>query len=188
MKSLNYIARWVFAFCLLGCALAPLPSMAQRAFPAAWQRRAMPPRKGAHAGDWLRRYKDVPPKEQERALQNDPAFRRLPPFRQQQLRRQLQRFSSLSPEQQQRVLNRMETWEHLTPDQQRQTRRLFGQMQQLAPERRHAVSSEVRDLSEMSPEQRDRELNSDNFKKSFSPAEQDMIRDASRLPLAGGEQ
>src|SRR6202162_62590 len=39
-----------------------------------------------HAGDWLRRYKDLPPAEQEHALESDPAFRRLTPERQQRLR------------------------------------------------------------------------------------------------------
>ena len=47
----------------------------------------------SHGGDWLRRYKDVPPAEQERALQNDPAFHRLSPEKQQQLRQRLQHFS-----------------------------------------------------------------------------------------------
>ena len=36
-----------------------------------------------HAGDWLRRYHDLPPAEREHMLQNDPGFRRLPPERQQ---------------------------------------------------------------------------------------------------------
>ena len=32
-----------------------------------------------HAGDWLRRYKDVPPQDQQKALNSDPQFRKLPP-------------------------------------------------------------------------------------------------------------
>ena len=60
-----------------------------------------------HAGDWLRRYKDLPPDEQERALQSDPAFQKLPPARQELLRQRLQHFSSLPPQQQLQMLNRM---------------------------------------------------------------------------------
>src|SRR5205807_4067473 len=38
-----------------------------------------PPQKpSGHAGDWLRRYKDLPPQQQLRALENDYQFRRLP--------------------------------------------------------------------------------------------------------------
>ena len=57
-----------------------------------------------HAGDWLRHYQGMSPGERERALQNDPAFRRLPPEKQQMLRQRLQHFYSLPPEQQQRVI------------------------------------------------------------------------------------
>ena len=80
---------------------------------------------GNHAGQWLRRYKDLPPEQQEKALENDPQFRSLPPARQQLLRQRLQRFSSLPPQQQDLILQRMETWEHLTPDQKQQARQLF---------------------------------------------------------------
>src|SRR5215469_15466249 len=118
---------------------APPPAPAQRA-PAPAQRapapqqhmarpQQLPPgaRQQGHAGDWLRQYKDLPPAEQERALQNDPAFRRLPPGQQQVLKDRLQRFSNLPPQQQLRVLNRMETWEHLTPVQKQQARQLYSQ-------------------------------------------------------------
>jgi hypothetical protein len=148
----------------------------------------MGPRQGAHAGDWLRRYKDLPPKEQERALQSDPGFRRLSPERQQQLRRQLQHFSSLPPQQQQLELNRMETWEHLTPDQKRQARRIFGQMQQLPPERRRMVVSAVRDLRAMTPQQREEAIDSEHYKNTFSPQERDLMRETTQLPLASGDE
>ena len=49
---------------------------------------------GNHAGQWLRRYKDLPPDQQQKALENDPQFRSLPVERQQLLRQRLQRFSS----------------------------------------------------------------------------------------------
>jgi hypothetical protein len=142
-----------------------------------------------HAGDWLRRYKDMPAGEQERALQNDPQFRHLRPEQQQQLRQRLQHFSNLPQQQQQRMLNRMETWEHLTPEQKQQARQVFGQMQQLPPDRRRMVTSAVHDLRAMPPAQREQIIESDRFKGTFSPQERDIVRGASRLPLAqdGGE-
>jgi hypothetical protein len=49
------------------------------------------------------------------------------------------------------------------------------------------VTTAVRDLSAMPPEQRDRIINSDRFKGMFSPQERDIMRGASKLPLAPPE-
>ena len=140
-----------------------------------------------HAGDWLRHYQNMPPGEQERALQNDPGFRRLTPEHQQMLRQRLQHFSSLPPQQQQRVLNRMETWEHLTPQQKQQAREVHGQLQQLPPDRRRMVTTAVHDLSAMPPQQREQIIDSNRFKVMFSPQEREIMRGASKLPLAPPE-
>ena len=141
-----------------------------------------------HAGDWLRRYKDLPPEEQERALQNDPAFRRLPPLQQQRLRQRLQHFSNLPPDEQLRVLNRMETWEHLTREQKMQARQIFSEMRELPPARRSQVRQAIRGLRAMPPDQREREIDSDQFRSRFTDHERDMIRGISRLPLAPPEE
>jgi len=145
-----------------------------------------PPR--GHAGDWLRRYKDLPPEEQERELQKDPAFSRLSPGQQQVLRQRLQHFSSLPPQQQLRMLNRMETWEHLTPEQKQQARQVFSQMKQLPPDRRRMVTTAVRDLRGMPPEQREQIIDSPRFKGMFSDQERELMRGAARLPLAPAEE
>lgn len=140
-----------------------------------------------HAGDWLRHYQALPPGERERALQNDPGFRRLSPERQQLLRQRLQHFSNLPPQEQQRMLNRMETWEHLTPGQKEEARGLFSHLQQLPPDRRRMVNTAVRDLRAMPPAQREQIIDSNRFKGMFSPQERDIMRGASRLPLAPSE-
>ena len=140
-----------------------------------------------HAGDWLRRYADLPPDEQESALQSDPAFRRLPAERQQRLRERLQHFSTLSPQQQLRVLNRMETWEHLTPAQKQEARQLFGQFRELPPDRQRMVKTAIEDLRAMPPDQREQVINSDRFKGMYSDQERDLMRDAARLPLSPPE-
>jgi Protein of unknown function (DUF3106) len=145
---------------------------------------AAPSQRQGHAGDWLRRYKDVPPEDQERALQNDPAFQRLSPARQQILLRRLQHFSSLPPEKQLRMLNRQDTFEHLTPEQQKQALQVFGQMRELPPDRRRLVHKAIDDLRQMPPDQREQIINSDRFKGMFSDHERDVMRDATRLPLA----
>ena len=142
------------------------------------------PQERGHAGDWLRRYADLPPDEQEHALQNDPAFRRLSPDRQEKLRERLQHFSSLTPQQQLRVLNRMETWEHLTPQQKQEARQVFRELRELPPDRQRMVKTAVEDLRAMPVEQREQVINSDRFKGMFSDQERDLMRSAARLPLA----
>jgi hypothetical protein len=145
------------------------------------------PQQTGHAGDWLRRYKDLPPSEQQKALHSDPAFQRLPAAQQQQLQQRLNHFSNLPPQQQLRMLNRMETWEHLTPEQQQRARQVFNQIKQLPPDRQRAVGTAIHDLRPMSPEQRERIINSDRFKAMFSDQERDMMRGAIQLPLAPPE-
>src|SRR5258707_7459538 len=134
MQRLNFMTGWMAAV-LVVAAVVSSPCVAQRNDtdpprqnqnrPQQSQNRRQPPGPG-HAGDWLRRYKNVPPGDQERALQSDPAFRRLPPERQQMLRQRLQHFSGLPPQEQQRMLNRMETWEHLTPEQKQKARQIHS--------------------------------------------------------------
>ena len=149
------------------------------------QQRAEARRQGrGHAGDWLRRYKDLPPDQQQKALDNDPQFKNLPPEQQQQLRDRLQRFSSLPPDKQQRILNRMQTWDYLTPDQKQQARGLFQQLQQLPPQRRQKVQTAIEDLRAMPPAQRQQVIDSQKFKSQFSPEERGLLNGISQLPLA----
>ena len=142
---------------------------------------------GHHAGQWLRQYKDLPPQQQQKALESDPQFRSLPQERQQRLQQRLQHFSSLPPERQQRILNRMETWEHLTPEQKQEARQLHSQMQQLSPDRRQAIRSALQTLRGMPPEARQRAIESEGYKQRFTPQEREMLNNASKLPLAPAE-
>jgi hypothetical protein len=173
--------------------LLPIPSLAQT--PPAdgqWHRfQDRPPSQNGqhanqpgHAGNWLRRYKDVPPAQQRRALESDPQFRKLPPQQQARLIERLRHFSGLPPQQQERVLNRMETWEHLTADQKQQARQIFEQLRQLPPDRRQAVNRAIRSMRGLTAEQRDRLIDSDQFRNAFSPQERRLLSGASRLPLA----
>jgi hypothetical protein len=146
-----------------------------------------PENQRGHAGDWLRRYKDMPPAQQRRALENDPQFRRLSPQQQARLQNRLQRFSALPPQQQERVLNRMETWEHLTQDQKREARQVYQQFRQLPPERRQAINRAIRNMRTLSPERREDLLNSEQYQRAFSPDERRLLDQASRLPLARGD-
>lgn len=137
-----------------------------------------------HAGEWLRKYKDLPPAQQEKALENDPDFQRLPPARQEILRRRLQHFSSLPPEQQQRILDRMETWEHLTPTQKQDARSLFQQFQALPFARRRMIRGAIIELRRLPPDQRLQTIDSPRYKTQFTPEERDLLKGIAGLPLA----
>ncbi len=144
-----------------------------------------PPNAGQrHGGDWLRTHRDLPLADQQRALQNDPQFRKLPPQQQQRLVNRLQNFNNLPPQEQQRRLNRIETWEHLTPQQKSQARQLASQWQQLPQQRKQAMKTAIGDLRAMPPDQRERVLESDRFKGMFSDQERNMLRETTKLPLA----
>jgi len=145
-----------------------------------------PPMQGHHAGQWLRRYMDLPPEQQRRALDSDPQFRRLPPEQQQRLRERFQHFNSLPPQQQQRVLNRMETWEHLTPQQKQEARQIYSQLRALPPERQQAMHNAINALRAMPPAARERSIESGRFSQ-YSPQERQMLRGITQLPLAPAE-
>jgi hypothetical protein len=197
MRRENFMTRWM-AMAVLSAATVVAsisPCLAQRDNSQPVQERQSAPNQNyqqphsgqGHAGDWLRRYKGMSPSEQDRALQNDPGFGRMSQEQQQRLRKQLHYFSSLPPRQQQRIVDNMDKWAHLTPEQKQQAREVFGRMQQLPPNRRRMVRTAIRDLSIMSPAQRERIIDSARFKSVFSPQERDIMRGATRLPLAPTE-
>lgn len=136
---------------------------------------------GAHAGDWLRKYQNLPPDQQEQALANDPEFQKLPPERQERLREVLRRFNSKTPEERQRMLERMQTFEHLTPEQQQRAQQLFARFRNLPEARRRMVKRALRNLREMDAQQRSRILASDRFRNMFSTDEMEVLKGMSEL-------
>ena len=136
---------------------------------------------GPHQGDWLRKFSNLPPAQQEKQLENDPMFRSLTPDRQQHLLNRLRNFNSLSPDKKEQILNRMETYEHLPPERQAQARTLFQQYQGLPPDQRSQVSQEYRKLRQMSPDQRAQYFNSDEFHNNLNDQQRDLLRGMSEL-------
>ena len=136
---------------------------------------------GPHQGDWLRKFSNLPPAQQEKQLENDPMFRSLTPDKQQHLLDRLRNFNSLAPDKKEKILNRMETYEHLPPEKQAQARTLFAQYQGLPPDQRSQVSQEYRKLRQMSPEQRTQYFNSDEFHNNLNDQQRDLLRGMSEL-------
>src|SRR5271154_5572584 len=131
--------------------------------------------KQEHLGQWMERHSNLPPAEQQRALENEPGFRDLPPQTQQAMRDRLTQLNNMSPEQRRRVLERTEEMEHLTPPQRQQVRGALEQFRGLPPDRQRLVGRAFRDLREMPQPQRDALLNSDRFRGQFSDQERNTL-------------
>ena len=136
---------------------------------------------GPHNGDWLRKYGDLPPGEQQQKLQNDPVFRSLTPEKQKSLLNRLEQFNSLTPSKKQQVLNRMETYEHLTPTQQKQADSLYHQYRGLPPDQQSQVSQAYRQMRQMTPDQRALYFNSDEFRNGLNEEQRNLLRGMSEL-------
>jgi hypothetical protein len=85
------------------------------------------------------------------------------------------------------VLNRMETWEHLTPSQKGQARQLYQQFRLLPPDRRAMIDEAIRDMRGLTLAQRDRLIDSERYRRAFSPSERWLLSGAAHLPLAPGD-
>jgi len=138
-------------------------------------------------GEWLQRYKDMPPDQQEKQLMNDPLYRRLPVERQQQLMQRLHNFNNLPPNQRDMLVDRMRKFESLTPEQQHQLRQLNENLQQLPGQRQGAVRDALRRMNSMGPEERERIFNSPRFQSMFNPNEIGIIRGLSGISVPANQ-
>lgn len=134
-------------------------------------------------GDWLRKHGDMPPQEQQKALESDPAFRALAPQDQERLRQRLNWFNSLPPDRREQVMRRHEIIENMTPQQRAQARDLFQRFQNLPESRRKVMDFYFRNLRNMSPEERQRVMDSQQFRSQFSDEEQNIMRGMTDLNL-----
>ena len=143
------------------------------------------PKGPGRLGDWLRAHKDLPPDQQEKALENDPYFKRLAPQRQAELKERLRKFNSLPPEQRERALQRMEYWDKLNPDQRQQVRSANQQLQTLPADRRVMVHRALRHLRQMTPQERQQEFQSAKFQSTFSDQEQTILKNLAEINPPG---
>ncbi len=138
--------------------------------------------KGApRLGAWLRAHKDLPIDQQEKALENDPAFKRLSPQSQSQLKDRLHKFNSLPQQQKEKALRNMEYWEKLTTQQKEQVRQAHQHMETLPAERKTMVRKALRHLRQMSPSERQQEFESEQFKTTFSDQEQTILKNLAEI-------
>lgn len=133
-------------------------------------------RPAQHTGDWLQSHKNLPLDQQEKALENDPNFKKLPADRQAALRERLRKFNSLPPEQRDLALKRMNFWASLTREQRQQLRDANQKLQGLPEDRRLAIHKALRHLRQMDPQRRQEVMESDRFKTTFSDQEQGILK------------
>jgi Protein of unknown function (DUF3106) len=136
---------------------------------------AAPKNNQEHLAQWMDRHSNLPPAEQQRALENEPGFRDLPPTTQQRMRDRLTQLNNMSPEQRRRILDRTEAMERLTPPQRQQVRGAMQQLGGLPEDRRRLVARAFRDLREMPQPQRQAIINSDRFRGQFSDQERNTL-------------
>lgn len=136
-------------------------------------------------GAWLEAHKNLPPDQQEKALERDPGFKKLSPDRQAALRERLRNFNSLTPQQRERALQRLNYMAALTPAQRAQIRDSQKQLQTLPEDRKVMIHKALRHLRQMDPQQRNEVMQSDRFKSTFSDQEQGILKQLSAIDPPG---
>ncbi len=128
-----------------------------------------------HLAQWMDRHSNLPPADQQRALENEPGFRDLPPQTQQRLRDHLTQLNNMPPEQRRRLIEHTEAMEHLTPPQRQQVHGAMEQFRGLPKDRQSLVARAFRGLRAMPEPQRQAFMNSDRFRGDFSDQERSTI-------------
>jgi len=123
----------------------------------------------------LERWNRMTPEQRQRALA------KLPPERRRELLRKLEQFRNLPPGERQQLRERYRAFSQLPPEQQARARELFRQFNSLPEDRRPVVRLEYEELRGMAPAEREDRMNSEAFRSRFTPAEQQMLQDLTRV-------
>lgn len=140
--------------CAHSQALAPRPPRAMRralrAMPGGEVLLAQNRPVGPGLPQWLENHRNLPPAEQERALESEPSFRALPPQQQQRAINQLRRLQAMTPQQ----LNRRWALLRLTPEQRQQFNAAMQQYGALPPARQFLIHRALSALMRVPASQR----------------------------------
>ena len=128
-----------------------------------------------HLAQWMDRHRNLPPAQQQSALEHEPGFQSLPADTQQRMRDRLTQLSAMPPQQRQRLLERTEAMEQLSPAQRQQVRGAMEQLSSLPQDRRRLVARAFRDIREMPIPERQAVLASDRFRNQFSESERGTL-------------
>jgi len=158
----------VSASLILGTVLAPgVSAQGRRIAPA----RHPPTRGPGEARSPLEEFERMSPEEQQKALD------KLPPDRRKKVEERLRKLRNLPPEQRSNLLEQYGRFQELPPERQEAVRAAWKQFASQPPKRRQAMRKELRRLADLPSEDRQMRLNSQQFRNSFDPGEQQIIRD-----------
>ena len=116
--------------------------------------------------------------------QREHALEKLPPRQQEQIRRQLERLDRLPQADKDRIARQIRGLDTLPPPQRRLVLQQLNAFRNLPDDRIQPMRRTLTQLMRMPEDQRNARLDSDAFKKQFSPQEQEILRDLSNnLPL-----
>lgn len=140
----------------------------------------LPPRGPALLGpaNALDRWNRMTPEQRDRAMA------KLPPERQQRIRERLERFNALPERERNRLRARYDAFAKLPPEKQQLLRNDIQELGRLPGERRPVVAREFNRLRRMSEAEREARIESEDFQKTFNPAEQKILTGlAENVPL-----
>jgi hypothetical protein len=120
---------------------------------------------------WMEQHRNLPPADQERALENDPGFRALNPQQQQRALNQLRRLQAMTPEQR----NRSWALLRMTPQQREQFDGVLSQYSALPPGRQLLVHRAFAALRRVPPPQRQAAMATYPPMRQFSPYERQIL-------------
>jgi hypothetical protein len=148
--------------------------------PAQWAARPMPGDRvllaqnrpiGPRLQQWMQQHGNLPPAQQERALENDPSFRALNPQQQRQLLNRLRQLQAMPPEQR----NHRWAFLRLTPQQQQQVESLAQQWAALPPARQALIQQALEALRRVPPPQRPAAMATYPPLRQLSPYERQLL-------------
>lgn len=134
---------------------------------------ATPARSQQPPADTIDRWNRMSPAERERELA------KLPPARARLIRQRIWRYNHMQPEERQALRQRYQTFSQLPPDKQQTVRERLREFRRVPPGRRPLVRREFEQLRLLPEAQRQTRIDSDEFRRQFSPQEQQIIRDLS---------
>ena len=121
----------------------------------------------------------LPPQERRKALDSESRFQKMPADQQEKIRQSLDNFAGMSEEERARFRERWAIMNNRSPEEQQRIREGFQRWNQIPRERHTALREELRTLRNLSPTDREKRIASPEFQKSFSPAEQHLLKDMS---------
>ena len=114
------------------------------------------------------RWRNMPPQDRQRVLQNEDRLRRLPPAQQQVLR------------------DRAQVWNRMTPQQRAHVQTdVLPRWRQMPPERKQAIRQRLRVLQNMPESARNQRLNDPKFTQGMSEEDRSTLRDLSHVHVGG---